>query len=121
MKVNSEELWAYVNDLGTYEKVKFKVYYADCYTTDILWNGENFEWESGKFTSEAFFNPLYDFIPIEEEKEIEEIIILTDDANMKYVANKEYKKLSYSQVDLLFANKFNEIIKEVNKLKKEGK
>ena len=112
MKVNSEELWAYVNDLGTYEKVKFKVYYADCYTTDILWNGENFEWESGKFTSEAFFNPLYDFIPIEEEKEIEELEYCKIDDDTILGLTKSINELNYEYV-----NKINELVREVNKLK----
>jgi len=69
MKINSEKLWKYINEeLGTYDKVKFNVYYDDDYVTQIYWNGENFEWESGRFTSEAFFNPLYDFEVIEGEK-----------------------------------------------------
>ena len=73
MKINSEKLWEYINEeLGTYDKVKFNVYYDDNYVTQIYWNGENFEWESGRFTSEAFFNPLYDFVPIEEKKKIPE-------------------------------------------------
>lgn len=72
MKINSENLWKYINELVTNEKVKFNVYYDDQYVTQIYWNGESFEWEQGTFTSEAFFNPLYDFIPIEEEKKIPE-------------------------------------------------
>ena len=66
MKVNSEHLYNYINDLATDEKVKFKVYYDDNYVTQIYWNGESFEWDTGTFTSEAFFNPLYDFEVIEE-------------------------------------------------------
>lgn len=69
MKINSKNLWEYINEeLGTYDKVKFNVYYDDNYVTQIYWNGENFEWEPGRFTSEAFFNPLYDFVVIEGEK-----------------------------------------------------
>lgn len=58
---------------------------------------------------------------IEEEKEIEEIIILTDDTNMQYVSNEKHEKISYSIADLLFANKINELVREINKIKKEGK
>lgn len=69
MKINSKNLWEYINEeLGTYDKVKFNVYYDDNYVTQIYWNGDNFEWEPGRFTSEAFFNPLYDFEVIEGEK-----------------------------------------------------
>ena len=73
MKINSKDLWKYINDeLGTYDKVKLNVYYDDVYVTQIYWNGENFEWEPGRFTSEAFFNPLYDFVEVEEENKIPE-------------------------------------------------
>ena len=77
MKVNSEHLYEYINDLATDEKVKFKVYYDDYYVTEIYWNGESFEWDTGTFTSEAFFNPLYDFEVIEEDKKIERISEIT--------------------------------------------
>ena len=73
MKINSEHLYEYINDLATGEKVKFKVYYDDDYVTEIYWNGESFEWDTGTFTSEAFFNPLYDFEVIEEKEETKPI------------------------------------------------
>lgn len=73
-KINSEKLFEYINNLGTNEKVKFKVYYDDNYLTEIIWDGENFSWEPGTFTSGAFFNPLYDFEEIEEKhKKIEKV------------------------------------------------
>lgn len=78
MKINSEHLYKYINELATNEKIKFNVYYDDQYVTQIYWNGESFEWETGTFTSEAFFNPLYDFIPIEEQKKIPEKLYLSD-------------------------------------------
>lgn len=68
-KINSENLWKFVNDLATNQKVKFKVFYDDNYVTEILWNGDYFEWEEDTFTSEGFFNPLYDFIVIEEDND----------------------------------------------------
>ena len=74
MKINSENLWKYINELATGEKVKFNVYYDDNYFAQIYWNGESFEWGQGTFTSEAFFNPLYDFVVVEEEKKIPEKI-----------------------------------------------
>ena len=85
MKINSEHLYKYINELATNEKVKFNVYYDDQYVTQIYWNGESFEWETGTFTSEAFFNPFYDFIPIEEEKKIPEKLY-------KYMEKEELKK-----------------------------
>lgn len=69
MKINSKNLYEYINELATNEKVNFKVYYDDTYMTDILWNGNSFQWEPGLFTSEAFFNPLYDFEVKENKQE----------------------------------------------------
>lgn len=71
-KINSENLWAFINNLGTDEKVKFNVFFDDNYITKIYWNGEYFEWEEGTFTSEAFFNPLYDFVEITEDNKLED-------------------------------------------------
>lgn len=109
MKINSENLWQYINDLATDQKVKFKVYYDDYYKTEILWNGDNFEWDAGTFTSEAFFNPLYDFEVIEENpKHIEELEI-----------KDIYRCDDYQQIYINFKetwNKINEISKAVNYL-----
>ena len=33
--------------------------------------------------------------------------------------NNKYQKISYSEVDLLFASKINELIDEINKLKRD--
>lgn len=110
MKINSEKLWDYIFNLPTDEKVRFKVYYDDFYTTEILWNGENFEWASGTFSSGAFFNPLYDFIPIEEEKDIERLTY-----------ENTFKDNSTLEVQEVLANKINEIIAEVKKLKELNK
>lgn len=54
---------------------------------------------------------------IKEKKKIEEILISMDDNSMPFVGDKQYKHLSYAEVDLMFANKINELIDEVNKLK----
>lgn len=110
MKINSEKLYQYINELATNEKVKFKVHYDDTYVTDIVWNGESFEWGSGKFTSEAFFNPLYDFEVIEEEKEIEEI-----DETLEYLSHNFQESVL---LDIrVIQGKINELVREVNKLR----
>ena len=114
MKINSEKLWDYINNLATDEKVRFKVYYDDIYTTEILWNGGNFEWESGRFTSEAFFSPLYDFEPI--EKGIEKLphsIMFTTVLGSQALELAE--KISENRI------KINELIDEINKLKELNK
>lgn len=100
MKINSEKLWEYINELATGEKVKFNVYYDDQYVTQIYWNGESFEWGTGTFTSEAFFNPLYDFVVVEEQKKIPEKIFLED----------MYAPSVVKAIDMELENKINEII-----------
>ena len=100
-KVNSKDLWEYIFNKVIDKKVKFKVYYDDCYVTEILWNEKKFEWETGTLTSEAFFNPLYDFEVIEEDKKIEKLVI-------KLVEEREHYDLKV---------KINELIDELNKLK----
>lgn len=124
MKVNGIELLQMIKEEKIKSNTEIKVWFnyrIKEYITTLWFDGIDLNWQPTTFYARYFYNKYIEFEIIEEEKEIEEIIILTDDANMKCVANKEYRKLSYSQVDLLFANKFNEIIKEVNKLKKEGK
>lgn len=56
---------------------------------------------------------------IEEPKKIEKIKILIDEINMEYVANDKGEKLSYSESDLIFADRINKLIEEINKLKGE--
>ncbi|MBQ7139955.1 MAG: hypothetical protein IJO32_00450 [Bacilli bacterium] len=117
MKINSEELYKFINELGTNEKVRFKVYYDDNYVTEVLWNGDSFEWETGTFTSEAFFNPLYDFEEIKEEKEIEKII-LNSDGDIVYYENGEKHRFTTNKQTKYLTHKINEIIDEINRLKK---
>lgn len=52
-------------------------------------------------------------------KRIEKIKILIDEINMEYVANDKGEKLSYSESDLIFADRINKLIEEINKLKGE--
>lgn len=101
MKVNSENLYEVINELSIGEKSKFKVFYDDVYCGEIYWNGTYFEWENGKFTSEIFFNPMYDFEITEEPKKIEKIDIRTFPKH-----NNSLKKT---------AIKLNEIIDYINK------
>lgn len=105
MKVNSENLYEYINELATNQKVKFKVYYDDSYVTEVLWNGTNFEWETGTLTSEAFFNPLYDFEVIEEDKKIAKLITTAVGISDSMIIK------SFTEIAL----KINEIIDKINK------
>ena len=105
MKINSEKLFDYINKLANNEQVKFKVFYYDDYITEVYWDGKDFNWESGTFTSGAFFDKNFDFYVIEEDKEIEKIDTML------------FLKEPYPvEVTILFT-KIQELIDEVNKLK----
>ena len=116
MKINSKDLFNYINNLKSNEKVKFKVYYNDCYITEVYWDGGNFKWESGQFASGAFFDSHFDFEIIEEDKKIEKLKI----ENGKIVGNWENGSIynyTLSAPQTVIVKKINELIDEVNKLK----
>ncbi len=121
MKVNSEKLFEYINNLGTDEKVKFKVYYDDVFTRiEIFWDGENFIWESGNFTSGMFFDPLYSFEEIiEDNKEIPELDIQADETtpNSFYITNKAGTRCYLTKHSKIMADKINELVREINRLR----
>lgn len=72
MKVNSETLYKLINDGTIHENTKLNVYRDDIYITSIEYDGYDFNWDAGTFTSGMFYDPLVEFEIIEEEKEIEE-------------------------------------------------
>lgn len=77
-----------------------------------------------RLVNEDIFDEINDVLKkykeiIEENKKIEKIKILIDDINTEYVANDKGEKLSYSKSDLMFADRINELIDELNKLKGE--
>lgn len=96
--INSKDLFYFINDLPIGRKANFKVYCGNSYLTDIHWDGDDFCWESGKFSSGAFFNTDYWFEIIEEDKKIEKL-------NLEHMSIYE-----------MFL-KVQELIDEVNKLK----
>lgn len=121
MKVNSESLYEFINDGIIKANTKIKVYKDDIYITTITFDGYDFIWETGTFTSGMLFNPLVDFEIIEEEKEIEE---LEKDVEYFERPEKEYpdriEKRYYYDKDKM-GDKINELVRELNKIKKEGK
>lgn len=74
MKVNSETLYELINDGTIHENIKLKVYRDDCYVTLIGYDGYDFKWDAGTFTSGMFYDPLVEFEIIEEEKTPQETI-----------------------------------------------
>jgi hypothetical protein len=116
MKINSKDLFNYISNLKLNEKVKFKVWYDDCYITEIFWDGENFNWESRDFTSGAFFDSLFDFEIIEEDKKIEKLKIKDGKITGNW-ENGNYYCYTLSSPQAVIVNKLNELVDEVNKLK----
>lgn len=121
MKVHGGTLYEFINNGTIKAGTKLKVYEDDNYITTITFDGYDFVWESGIFTSGMLFNPLCDFEILEEEKEIEELSLLGDprvtceDSFLSRILtnnNKEHNEI---------INKINELVREVNKIKKEGK
>ena len=110
MKINSEKLYDFINNLGTNEKVRFKVYYDDNYVTEIYWDGENFRWEPGTFTTGALFNPLYDFVEIEEQKKLPEKI------PEEIIVGKKQPVHRIKKIE----KKINEVIDYLDYLKSKG-
>ena len=111
MKVNSEVLYELINEGSIKAGTKLKVYKDDVYVTTITFDGYDFIWETGTFSSGMLFNPLVDFEKIEEEKDIEEIDICTDGI------------MGFDGVENItgaLKDKINELVREIRKLK-EGK
>lgn len=107
MKINSKDLFKYINELEYLETKKFKVYCSDVYLTDVFWDGEIFKWEPGKFTSGAFFDDMFFFEPIEEDNKIKHI---SKDNWWPDRADGNVSSLK---------EKLEEVIDEVNKLKEK--
>mgnify|MGYP001633278312 CR=1 FL=1 len=110
MKVNSESLYELINDGTIKVNTKIKVYKDDIYITTITFDGYDFIWETGTFTSGMLFNPLCDFEIIEEEKEIEELDLGEARPNGECIISINDKKIQ---------DKINELVREVNKLKND--
>ena len=110
MKVHSETLYEFINSGTIKAGTKLKVYEDDNYITTITFDGYDFVWESGIFTSGMLFNPLCDFEIIEEEKEIEELDLGETRLNGECIISINDKKIQ---------DKINELVREVNKLKND--
>ena len=109
MKINSRDLFDYINGYLDNKEAKFKVFHNGNYVTDIFWDGENFNWDSGTFTSGAFFDQLYNFYLIEEDKQIEKLPIWATRRE-----DKEYTNLE--EHILVVARKVDELICKVNNM-----
>lgn len=125
MKITIYELLGLVKDGKAPKKIKYRDKIWE-YTSTIMGTGYQYystfceEWKT--LQNEVYLEEyLNDYVEIiEEDKKIEKILISMDDNSMPFVGDNQYKHLSYSEIDLLMANKINELIDEVNKLK-EGK
>lgn len=115
MKINSEKLFEFVNNLGTDEKVKFKVFEDENYVTEIYWDGENFNWEPGTFTSGMLFNPLVDFVEVEKEQSLDKIV-MNEEGRIKWYDMRGAHHFNTNTKDRYFADKINAIIDKINSM-----
>lgn len=93
---------------------EYKEYNSDYKNEDINLFEDLFK----KFNTKYFINAEVEII--EEPKKIEKIKISTDKCGRRYIAGVKNKIFSYANADLIFADKINELIDEIYKMK-EGK
>ena len=115
-KINSENLYEIINDGVIKAGTKINVYKDDIYITTIIFNGYDFIWEPGTFSSGNLFNPLYDFEIIEEDKDIEKMILMFPDG-MEFDCYIRGLISIYNTNFSDIKNKIDELIDEVNRLK----
>lgn len=100
--------------LNTYE-------IRECEYGLMIWDLDN----DSRFDSNEYILDYLDYEIIkiiEEEKEIEELCIEKDiNSNNYYLIDKDIVKCQMARHSTIIANKLNELIREVNKMKKEGK
>lgn len=75
-RINSETLYELINDGVIKAGTKLKVYKDDVISTEIMFDGYDFQWQTGTLTSGDFFNPLVEFEIFEDidlKKEISKL------------------------------------------------
>lgn len=116
--VDGIELLQMIKDGKVKADTEIKVWYDDGireYMTTLYFNGLDLKWQPNTFLARHFYNKYVEFEILEEEKEIEEITIRD---NTLGFPNGEW---TARNMDKAFAIKINELVREVRKLKKEGK
>ena len=126
-KINSETLYELINDGTIKANTKMRVYKDDVYITTITFDGYDFIWETGTFSSGMLFNPLCDFEIIKEDKKIEKLerhitsqnYMIENENTPMEEKMKLVRKLIYdSSIEInIVKDKINELIYELNKLK----
>lgn len=106
MKVNSAGLYDLINQKNIKPNTKINVYLDDIYKTQIIFDGECFNWTSGTFDSSYFFNPLVDFEIMEEEKKLEKI-------NETIAYSDNTYTYSWTRKEKILVNKINELIDKI--------
>ena len=87
-KINSETLYELINDGTIKANTKMRVYKDDVYITTITFDGYDFIWETGTFSSGMLFNPLCDFEIIEDKPYMgmmtKDFVAKTDTQDVKF-------------------------------------
>lgn len=124
MKINTYELFGLIKDGKAPEKIKFnnKIYIYKDITNDYIFvvnGGETREWLSSAFSEYYVGELLKNTVEIiEEDKEIEKIKSNGDEFYSDYIDTWISKNKTNAYCEYLM-NKINDLIDEINNLKKE--
>ena len=108
---------------------EIKVWYDDGlkeYVTTLYFNGIDLKWKPNTFYARYFYNKYTKFEIIEEEKEIEELNPVNGSDLVDLQKNSSLIEQNKAVTNLImYLNmsivKINELVRELNKIKKEGK
>lgn len=116
--ISGKDLFKLINDEIIKKDTKLEVYKDNNYITTIVFDGYDFQWESGKFNSGLFFDGAVTF-EIIKDNIIEKIEIEEDILFNSFIKNKNGAKCSIKSHDKVIIEKLNEVIDYINENKKE--
>lgn len=111
--ISGRDLFKLINDETIKKDTKLDVYKDNNYITTIVFDGYDFQWESGKFNSGLFFDGAVTF-EIIKDNIIEKIEIEEDILFNSFIKNKYGAKCSIKSHDKVIIEKLNEVIDYIN-------
>ena len=111
--IKTEELYFLIKEKIIKKDTKLDVYKDNNYITTIVFDGYDFQWESGKFNSGLFFDGAVTF-EIIKDNIIEKIEIEEDILFNSFIKNKYGAKCSIKSHDKVIIEKLNEVIDYIN-------
>lgn len=111
--ISGKDLFKLINNEIIKKDTKLEVYKDNNYITTIVFDGYDFQWESGKFNSGLFFDGAVTF-EIIKDNIIEKIEIEEDILFNSFIKNKYGAKCSIKSHDKVIIEKLNEVIDYIN-------